>query len=408
MREDGPQVATVRGVERVAAWERLRRVSPYVWDSLLAAGVFGFSLLLEYLFLSPDAQCLDEAGHAVACQAINAGNRILLAVTCAPLALRRRAPIVALGAISIGIVVLQLQNYPTDFVGIAFVIAAYTAAAYREGQLVFAVALPIATAGALAIFLIDAPVDRSGLETVLNVSLLTGLPIAFGRMEFNRRRRAEQEQDRAAREAVTEERARIARELHDVVAHAMSVMVVQAGAARTVIERDPGKAAAALQRIEDTGRMGLGEMRRLLGLQVSGDSGAALGPQPGLDRLDDLLATMRATGLPVEAVVEGSRRELPPGVDLTAYRIVQEGLTNALRHAGQAHARVVLRYGAETLEVEVADDGRGPPPDGEANEGHGLIGMRERVALFGGSVQTGARTGGGFVLRVRIPLAEHA
>ena len=408
MREEDPQVATVHHVERVAAWERLRRVSPYVWDGLLAVGVFGSCLLLENLFLSRDAVCLDEAGHAVACHVINAGNRILLAATCAPLAARRRAPIAALAAVSTGIVVLQLRNYPTDFVGIAFVIAAYTAAAYREGRLVFAVALPIAAAGALAIFLVDAPLDRSVLETVINVSLLAGLPIAFGRMEYNRRRRAGEEQDRVAREAVIEERARIARELHDVVAHAMSVMVVQAGAARTVIERDPKEAAAALQRIEDTGRMGLGEMRRLLGLQVAGDGRAALVPQPGLDRLDELLATMRATGLPVEAVVEGSPRELPPGVDLTAYRVVQEGLTNALRHAGEAHARVVLRYGAETLEVEVADDGRGPPPDGATIAGHGLIGMRERVALFGGSIETEARAGGGFVLRARIPLAEPA
>jgi signal transduction histidine kinase len=205
---------------------------------------------------------------------------------------------------------------------------------------------------------------------------------------------------------VAEERTRIAREMHDVVAHAMSVMVVQAGAARTVMNKDTDEATAALERIEDTGRMALAEMRRLLGLQGSDEETPPLTPQPGLEGLDVLLERMRASGLPVEAVVEGTPRDLPPGVDLTAYRMVQEGLTNALKHAGEAHARVLLRYGAEALEVEVADDGRGPPPDGVRPGAHGLIGMRERVALFGGSLETGTRPGGGFLVRARIPLTE--
>lgn len=400
------QTATFAAVERLTTWERLRRVDPYVWDTLLAVAVFGVSLLLEILFLSQQGQCIDDTGRAVPCFRIDAGGRVLLAVACAPLVWRRRVPIAALTATAIGIVALQLRDYPTDFGGIAFVIAVYSAAAHRERLPVLTLALPIATAAAAAIFLIDRPWHRDWAQLLFDVSAIVGLPMVFGRYEFNRRRRSQRDHQRATRDAVTEERARIARELHDVVAHAMSVMVVQAGAARVVMNRDAEQAAAALKRIEDTGRMGLAEMRRLLGILDTDDEGATLAPQPGLEQLDELLDTMRGTGLPVEALVEGTPRTLPPGVDLTAYRVVQEGLTNALKHAGEAHARVLLRYGPEALEVEIADDGRGPPPDGAHPPGHGLIGMRERVALFGGSLETGARPGGGFVVQARIPIVE--
>jgi signal transduction histidine kinase len=369
-------------------------------------GVYAIARLLEVLFLSPPGECVDAAGHAVPCFRIETGSRLLLAAACAPLAWRRRAPIIALAVTSAALVGLRALDYPTDFAGIAFVIAAYSAAAYRERLPVLTLALPIAIVAAGAVFLVDAPPDRNPAETVVNVSMLVGLPMVAGRFEFNRRKRVELDRTRAARDAVTEERARIARELHDVVAHAMSVMVVQAGAARTVMDKDADEATAALERIEDTGRMALAEMRRLLGLQRSGEPVASLTPQPGLDGLDELLETMRATGLPVEAVVEGDAHDLSPGVDLTAYRVVQESLTNALKHGGGAHARVLLRYGAEALEVEVADDGRGPPSDGDRPDGHGLIGMRERVMLFGGSLETGTRPGGGFVVRARIPLTE--
>jgi signal transduction histidine kinase len=224
-------------------------------------------------------------------------------------------------------------------------------------------------------------------------------------MTFNRRRRIADDRARAARDAVAAERARIARELHDVVAHAMSVMVVQAGAARTALEREPAVAEEALRRIEETGRVGLGEMRRLIGLLRPEDP-ADLAPQPDLARLDELLETMRHAGLQVEAVVEGSPRELPQGVGLTAYRLVQEALTNVLKHAGESHARVLLRFDEDALEVEVFDDGLGPLRDGTTLGGHGLIGMRERVELFGGSLETGPRPGGGFEVRARLPVAE--
>lgn len=230
-----------------------------------------------------------------------------------------------------------------------------------------------------------------------------GVPILLGRMTFNRRRRIVREREIATREAVAAERAAIARELHDVVAHHMSVMVVQAGAARAMSGSDPAATAEALRQIEASGRTGLAEMRRLLEVLKAEEDGNGRAPQPGLARIDELLDAMRASGLPVEAVVEGSPQPLPPGVDLSAYRIVQEGLTNALRHAGGASARVVVRYESDAVELEIADDGPGPPEDPEASGGHGLIGMRERIRLFGGELEAGPRPGGGFLLRARLP-----
>jgi signal transduction histidine kinase len=231
------------------------------------------------------------------------------------------------------------------------------------------------------------------------------VPALLGRMTYNRRRRLARDREVAAREAVLDERARIARELHDVVAHHMSVMVVQAGAARAVGERDPAAAAEALRQIEASGRTGLAEMRRLLEVLKSGEEGDGRAPQPGLAQLNDLIEGMRATGMLVEAEVAGPPRPLPPGVDLSAYRIVQEALTNSLKHAGGASAHVLVRYETDAVELEVVDDGPGPPPS-DANgaaAGHGLIGMRERVQLFGGELDAGSRAGGGFRVWARLP-----
>jgi signal transduction histidine kinase len=222
-------------------------------------------------------------------------------------------------------------------------------------------------------------------------------------MTFNRRRRVVREREIATGESVATERATIARELHDVVAHHMSVMVVQAGAARAVAATDPAAAAEALRQVEASGRTGLAEMRRLLEVLKAEGDGNGRSPQPGLAHLDELLDAMRASGLRVEAVIEGSPRRLPPGVDLSSYRIVQEALTNVLRHAGGASARVVVRYEPDAVELEIADDGAGPPEDPEATGGHGLIGMRERVQLFGGELEAGPRPGGGFRVRARLP-----
>jgi len=215
--------------------------------------------------------------------------------------------------------------------------------------------------------------------------------------------RLERERDAEARTAVAEERARIAREMHDVVAHSLSVMVVQAEAAEAMLDVDAERARRPLASVQETGRSALAELRRMLGALREADGDAPLAPQPGLAGLDELVDHVRAAGLPVELRVEGEVRPLPSGVDLSAYRILQEGLTNALKHAGPARAEVLVRYGDRDLELSVSDDGRGRGAGGNGG-GHGLVGMRERVALYGGDLDAGPRPGGGFGLRARLPI----
>ena len=217
--------------------------------------------------------------------------------------------------------------------------------------------------------------------------------------------RAEEEREGEARRAVAAERRRIAREMHDVVAHSISVMVVQAGGARRILERDPERAVAAAAQIERTGREALLEMRRLLGVLRGPDQAAELAPSPTFDGLDALVTRAREAGLPVELEVEGTPRPLPAGVDLAAYRVVQEALTNALQHAPGARTTVSVHWRADALELVIADRGPGRAPGRETQgPGQGLIGMRERVALYGGDLRTGPRRGGGFEVRVRLPL----
>ena len=213
---------------------------------------------------------------------------------------------------------------------------------------------------------------------------------------------AERERDVAAREAVVEERARIARELHDAIAHNVSMMVVQAGAERRVLDPANGATREVLETIEKIGRGALTEMRRLVGMLRS-DAADPLTPQPGLGDLALLVEQVREAGLPVDLQIEGERRSLPVGIELSAYRIVQEALTNALKHAGNAHATVQVRYGAESLELEIVDDGAGSPLLSTSG-GHGLVGMRERVALYGGRLDAGRRPSGGFAVRVLLPI----
>jgi len=214
--------------------------------------------------------------------------------------------------------------------------------------------------------------------------------------------RAERDRETAARLAVAEERSRIARELHDVVAHAVSVMVLQVGAVRHRMGEADAANRDALKNVEDAGRSALAEMRRLLGAMRRDDEQAELVPSPGLADLDALLADVRAAGLAVNLEVHGTPSELPAGLDLSAYRIVQEALTNSLKHARARQAEVELHYDPGALLVEVRDDGRGDAPgDGL---GHGLVGIGERVKIYGGDMSAGTSPSGGFVLRARLPL----
>ncbi|MDQ3858442.1 MAG: histidine kinase [Actinomycetota bacterium] len=215
--------------------------------------------------------------------------------------------------------------------------------------------------------------------------------------------RLERERDERERAAVAAERRRIARDLHDVIAHSVGVMIVQAGAARMLLAEQAERAAGPLNAVEETGRQALAELRRLLGVLRAGGGAGGLTPQPGLAQVEALVAQAGEAGLPVELAVEGEPRSLPRGIELTAYRIVQESLTNVRKHAGAAaHARVVIRHGGEALEVSVTDDGHAE--GASAPGGHGLIGMRERVALYGGELEAGPTAAGGFGVRALLPL----
>lgn len=322
-----------------------------------------------------------------------------------PLAWRRRVPL-AVVTIVMGTQVVQsflVSPAPTpDSPLAAWLVAVYSVAAHDELRRAL-VGGAIALGGWLVWL---------GPDDFLLPVVLVGGSWAAGRLVRERQLLAaaleartaalEREQEETARLAVTEERARIARELHDVVAHSVSTMVLQAGAERVALEDGQHSTRQALRSIEEIGRQALVEMRRLLGVLRKEDEAVPLAPHPSLAHLEPLLAHVRDAGLPIDLRVLGERRPLPPGLDISAYRIVQEALTNVLKHAGPAHARVLLRYGERELEIEVADDGRGPNTSG--GSGHGLVGMRERAALFGGELETGRGERGGFVVRARLPL----
>jgi signal transduction histidine kinase len=244
--------------------------------------------------------------------------------------------------------------------------------------------------------------------------VLAVVPWVLGRVVHERRERAirlerttaalEREQASLIAEATTEERARIARELHDIVAHSVGVMVLQATAAQKVLDERPDRAREALRSIELTGRQALEELHRLLGILRKTAEQDGLDPQPSLQHLDSLLESLRGSGLPVRSTTEGDVRSLPPGIELAAYRIVQEALTNSLKHGGGAPARLTIRYGTRDLRIEICDDGRVVDGGARSRGGHGLIGMRERVALYGGSVSAGPLDDGGYAVTASLPL----
>lgn len=285
-------------------------------------------------------------------------------------------------------------------VAVAYFCAVYALAVWTTPN-AFAVGIAMLVASDLASGL----GPRSSLRDVVPFAIVTPVVMLLTRRVIGDRERraqlAERERDLAAREAVVVERARIARELHDVVAHSVSVMVVQAQAGPR-LAGEPEEVSRAFRSIESSGREALVELRRLLGVLRSDDQ-ASTAPQPGLGALEALVHQVRAAGLHVDVRVEGEPRTLPPGVDLTAYRILQEALTNTLRHAGGAEAEVVLSYHADILQLEVLDNGVGPRARVEG-AGQGLVGMRERVGIYGGTLQTGHRNGHGFAVRAQLPI----
>ena len=230
--------------------------------------------------------------------------------------------------------------------------------------------------------------------------------LAQGRAAEERAARLEREREEKARKAVAEERARIARELHDVVGHSVSVMTVQASGVRRLLRPDQEREREALLVVEQTGREALAEMRRLVGVLRRPEEAPALAPQPSLAYLDKLIEQVRESGLIVDLKVEGKAAKLPASVDLAAYRLVQEGLTNTLKHARASRAEVLVRYGKDDVELVVADDGSGGGDGGDGSGGHGLVGMRERISVFGGDLRAGPRSGGGYELRATLPMSD--
>ena len=328
-----------------------------------------------------------------------------------PLLLRARwpflAPVLAIG-IQVATSFLDVPGGERETWGVvAYILAFWVLAAHNPPPRAIA-GLAIALAGVVAVTVEDSRVVAAESSSVALVGVLVwvaGVAIRQRtvRVEDAERRAAALEQEHVdATAAVTQERARIARELHDVVAHSVSVMTVQAGAARMMLGGDPQRALAPLLAVEETGRQALGELRRLLGILREDPDDHGLGPQPGIDDLKALVETVRDTGLPVELVVDGTVRPLAPGLGLAAYRIVQEALTNTLKHAG-AH-RVVVTVGyAERLTIEVCDDGVGRPGGPGGRPGHGVAGMRERAQIYGGALTAGPEPGGGYAVRATLP-----
>jgi signal transduction histidine kinase len=344
-----------------------------------------------------------SGGYLTASKAIYVPAGLLMTL---PLAWRRRAPLavaaVVMGALAAGS--LAVGSAPTPDSALAgWLLAIYSVAAHCDR-------LAALTGG---VFSLGAGLVWIGVDDALFPIVVFGGAWLAGRLVRQRQEYAlaleergaalEREREANARVAAADERARIARELHDVLSHSVSVMVVQAGAERMALGGGRAAAGEALETIEQTGRQALAEMRRLLGVLRADDEPPAHAPQPNLSELDRLVTQVQEAGLPVELSIEGDPTLLPPGIAVSAYRIVQEALTNVLKHAGPASARVVVRYRGRELELEVTDDGRGPRATADA--GHGLVGMRERVALYGGDFDAGARNGGGFVVRARLPVA---
>jgi signal transduction histidine kinase len=417
------------------------RGTPSGWtlalDAMIAAGAAA-AAIIETAHRGTRASTVIPGTAAVLGPAgVHAGFALLAAaaLTALPLALRRVYPVTAwLVIVAAAVVVLQATTLPPVAVGTA-VFGGYSAVVhsrYRNLAITVVLAVMIAVAPAFAGLLPRFPGRLTAILAVAPTVVAAGLGIRALRQRVSdstaqlhsatqehqaAAQRAAAEHAAATRRAVETERAHIAAELHDVVTHNVSVMVVQAGAARTVLASSPATAAEALLAVEASGRTALAELRSLLGLLSPpggppGDTAAALAPQPGLGELDSLIGRVSAAGLPVELAVRGTPQPLPPGADLAAYRVVQEALTNVLRHGGRAAASVMVAWG-ERLVITVSDDGRGPVP-GEAGmrrrpgagdgPGRGLLGLRERLSLYGGELDAGPRPGGGWQVRAVMPV----
>ncbi len=384
--------ATFRSVARIRTIVETVQRHPFASDGALA-GVLA-ALALGDVYTSGD--------YLTGSRWIYVPAALLMTV---PLAWRRRAPLVVVVVVMGALVAqsLALGTVPSpDSELVAWLVAVYSVAVHSEQRIAL-------VGGAVGL---AAGLTWIGLDDFFLPVVIFGGAWLAGRLVRQRQlyasaleergRVLEREQEANARVVAAEERVRIARELHDIVGHSVSVMVVQAGVERQLLDEGLASTRDVLRSIEQTGKEALAEMRRLVGVLRRYDDGPELAPPASVAHLDGLVRRMNEAGLSVRLRIEGSEAPLPPGLDSTAYRIVQEALTNTLKHAGAAGAEVLVRYGDDVLELEVLDDGDGGLVQNGA--GHGLDGMRERAALYGGDIQTGRLDGGGFLVRARLPL----
>ncbi len=397
----GATVVAVRSLNLLVG--RMRRVDPLAADAVVAVLLGGVGIATAATARHPSALTVLAA-----------------AAIAATVVWRRRVPTAAIVVAAAGYAVYTRSGGDTNaIVEPAAILLDYYALGRRSGERGAAPWDAVLLALAVASIAVG-PGSGTVADIAWSWALAVGLPFVAGR-ELGRRsiltrglqadaERLEREQEERARRAGAEERNRVARELHDIVAHSVSVMVIQTAAARRVAGRDRQAAHDALRSVERCGRDALVEMRRMIGVLRRDDAELAGAMSPGLSQLDALAARARVAGLPVELRVDGEHCQLSPGMDLVAFRVVQEALTNTIKHAGPARAHVHLTFTTRELELNVWDTGRGPaiaePSTGIV--GHGLLGMRERLVLYGGELHTGRRAEGGFQLQARLPLDVRA
>ena len=383
-----------------AALARLRSLDsqrPWVLDSLLALAIF-VAAAVSASTPAPEYRSADTTVY------------VLMALGALPYAVRRRWPLPVMLLASIPVLALLALGYSSAVIGAALFLAAYTVAAYSDRR---TTALAIAYAVLVLVVVVAMAPTAMGIGAVVtNAALFTGA-FALGSSAHVRRENvvllqeraqmAEQARAEEARHAVADERLRIAQELHDVLGHSLGVIALQAGVGAHVIDVDPQEAKAALEAISRTSRSSLAEVRRILGALRTDTGGTGYHPPPGLDALDALAAQLTGAGLPVRVHVLGDAHQVPAALDLTGYRVVQEALTNVVRHAGPAQAEVTVRYDDRQVTVQVDDDGRGVTERGSSASGHGQLGMRERVAVWGGTLQAGPRPEGGYRVTATLP-----
>ncbi len=380
---------------------RFREIPPWAFDAFLGTAftVFGLIGLLTTHSTTIDYVAPDAFA-------------VVLALTCSlPYYVRRRAPATVLTVNVVALCIMAIIGYPSNVQSQMILVGIYTVGAHSSGR--GRVLGPLGVAVGLITVAAAGIPDATTANLLFSGAIYAG-GFLFGSTVRNRRlylqeleartEALERERDEEAKRVLADERLRIAQELHDVVAHSMGVIAVQAGVGAHVIDQDPVEAKRSLEAISATSRSTLTEIRRLLGV-LRDDSATAYQPAPGLADLNRLVTELDGAGLPVVVAVEGTPEEIPPGVDLTAYRIVQEALTNVLKHAGPARASVTVDYRPGAVRLVISDDGRGV--NGTATDGgHGLLGMRERVGVYGGSLSAGPQIGGGFRVVADLPYGD--